>query len=454
MGPVSTGGALKHQTVGLRSINTNSGIMSINNDTSMTVKKALSQSTQNILSLVTDPYHDFNLQAVGYPDGKSLYSCIQRFQNRMTLKCPFTLAAGDTWGINIVTTGLHYQQNMAISSYSAGLIDQTATTTVACGPIHIIYTHYDSTGTTKTVIRNAMGPPTAALAGRELDRSRIVSLGFELTNTTAELYKEGSLTVYRLNAIEDAFDGRLKYSNVTPTTAPWSGNYIANIPLTEEAINSLPNVRTWEAGAGAYCVALPQANNAYSDPAGCNTLIQEYFLFGPTLTQSALVYPMILNATPPTAVMGATALNNVGVITSKFKSAEQNFSLDFRMVLETETNGASPLIGFATKPPELDRAFLKLYKAMIPLIPPGVPVGFNDSGEWFRRILKIANSVLPIIASVLPGHAKVIATAAVPVVSALNTIVQRREERKQQSSNPNNNQKPNKTNRMMPSKKQ
>ena len=214
----------------------------------------------------------------------------------------------------------------------------------------------------------------------------------------------------------------------------------------------MPNVRTWEAGAGAYCVALPQANNPYSDPAGCNTLIQEYFLFGPTLTQTALIYPLGLTNASPTSVLGGSAMNNVGVITSRFKTADQTFSLDFRMVLETETNGASPLIGFATKPPELDRAFLKLYKAMIPMIPPGVPVGFNDSGEWFRRILKIANSVLPIIASVLPGHAKVIATAAVPVVSALNTIVQKRAENRQQLTNQTNNQKPNKTNRLMPAK--
>ena len=73
----------------------------------------INKETSNTLMLVTDPYHDYNLSATGYPDGSAIMSAIQRRYSRNTIANPFTLTTGQTW-LSIYTALLyisntHYQ---------------------------------------------------------------------------------------------------------------------------------------------------------------------------------------------------------------------------------------------------------------------------------------------------------------------------------------------------------
>lgn len=410
------------------------------------MRKALSSSTQNILSLVTDPYHDFNLQPTGYPDGKSLASCVQRFNGRVTLSCPFILTAGDTWEVLVYTTGLHYIINMRGASFENSIIGTDAALNQV-GPIIILYTHRAANGTIKAISRFALGPPSVSSAGRHLDRTRTVSLGFEIHNVTPELYKGGSISVFRTNAIENTFDGRRGES---PTIQSFSGTYVCQTPIDDSCISSMPNVRTWESAEGCYCVALPAVNNPFGDPSGGNMLMTESFNFGGELKQTCLVFPLTTQYTP-TIYTSSSLLHNVGALTSRFTTTNDVFTLDYRLILETETTGFSPLNSFALKPPAVDRTFLKLYEAMIPNIPAGVPVGFNDAGEWFRRIMKIANTALPLIMPFLPPQAKMVAAIASPIVSTVSESLNKRAKKKKMLKSGAGTSK---TSRMLPANKQ
>lgn len=140
-----------------------------------------------------------------------------------------------------------------------------------------------------------------------------------------------------------------------------------------------------------------------------------------------------------------------GALTSRFTTTNDVFTLDYRLILETETTGFSPLNSFALKPPAVDRTFLKLYEAMIPNIPAGVPVGFNDAGEWFRRIMKIANTALPLIMPFLPPQAKMVAAIASPIVSTVSESLNKRAKKKKMLKSGAGTSK---TSRMLPANKQ
>lgn len=393
------------------------GIMSDTSGTNMTVKKALSQSTLNILSLVTDPYHDFNLVTQGFPDGKSMYSCAQKHIGLTTISCPFTLATNETWGFVVHTTGLHQLTPMLPVGLGNGVIEAITTdAAVTLGPVNIIYTKYASNGNASQVIRRAMGPNPSAEAGRVMDRSRTVSLGFELINTTSLLDKSGDLTVFRMNSPDADWHGR--YSLATTSAVPFSCQLLCNVPINIEVLAPLPSSHTWEAKEGAYCVALPPVDNHYSPMPGTAQLITNYFAFGGTVSGSGFLLPVnphIDTVTPE--VYTASKLNNVGLISSRYTDNKQTFNLNYRLVVETEPTGMSSLIPFASSSPPIDRAFLKMYEAMINQIRPGTEVRNNDSGLWFRRLLSIANTVLPLVAPLLPGPAKAIAMGATPIIA-------------------------------------
>lgn len=411
-----------------------------NQDMPLQVKKAISPTTLNTLSMVTDPYHDYNLQATGFPDGQAAFTCVRRFQGLTTITCPFVLGAGEKWRFTVFTTGLHQVSTLLGGSFSNGLIVETGGT-ATCGPVTIKYDHLTASNSLKAVIFQALGPAGDAAATSVLDRSRVVSLGFEIHNVTPELYRGGSLTSYRMNASTEPV--MCRYRPLSPAGAlyPYAGQLLANLPVDTATTATLPNVRTWEAAAGVYAVALPPANNPFSSPSGDNKILAMYFENGSgNLTQSCYLTPT-LDTGPYSGT--ASILNNVGTLSSVFTDTNSVFTLDYRMILETQTVGLSPLIAFSTKPVPYDRVFLKLYKNMLSTIPCAVPVGFNDAGEWFRRIMKIASAALPLIANVLPPQAKAVATVAGPILGLLG-----------QAGTSKSQKEPNKTGRMLPAKKQ
>ena len=85
---------------------------------------------------------------------------------------------------------------------------------------------------------------------------RYVSLGFELHNTTAQLYRSGSLTVYRVNESFEDYFGYIQRV-AAGTWDDYATRIIASYPRNIDAAFRYPNTRTWEAEKGAYCVSLP-----------------------------------------------------------------------------------------------------------------------------------------------------------------------------------------------------
>lgn len=159
------------------------------------------QQTKEYISLVTDPYHDRNLRVSGFPDGRNVTSVVRRLAYQTSVNCPFALTTGESWDFHIFTTPLHN----AVDMYSATrdgvsknriLITPTTTT---INTVNIFYRHYDNAGAIKAIQFKSLGQPSGtSVINPDTDGpGRTVSLAFELHNTTAELYKSGSITTYR-----------------------------------------------------------------------------------------------------------------------------------------------------------------------------------------------------------------------------------------------------------------
>lgn len=368
---------------------------------------SIPKGTSDAITLVTDPYHDYNLRATGYPDGNALISVVQRFAGRYDLACPFALAAGQTWDFHVITTPFH-----SVTTTYAGTADvnmsflSTGASPISTpvGPVNVLYKLYDSAG---TVVNSAFVALPAVDIATDQQR-RTVSLGFELHNTTPELYKSGSLSVYR----QPVQSSLMMPALAAGTTMLWPSYLICQVPYTIADVQLIPNSRVWEAKDGAYSVCLPHPSNTFSTPASANLVLRMGILSNSVLLNRYQLIGSVHSTFSPLACSGA--------MSSRFTTADTTFTLDFRQIVESvPTSNNSTLMSFATTAPMADLAFLKLYKRMFNSIAPAVPVHFNASGDWYRGILAVVKEVLPHIAAVLPGAAKPIALAATPVINSL-----------------------------------
>lgn len=380
---------------------------------------SLPKHTSDMISLVADPYHDYNLKPTGYPDGLSTMSAVMRKSLRQTVSCPFALTVGQSWDFHIFTTPLH-----DIETYKAYVIVGNTFNVIGqpsadLGTINILYRHYDPAGAQLAQVLVNL-PFTYGGAEKPSASARTVSLAFELHNTTAELYKSGSVTAYRTPSLSIPTHGFLDDS--TPTPIPFAGQVISNIPEDLAQAVALPNSRTWSAKEGAYCVSLPYPNNLYSTSMPQNLVLT----FGSGA--NGYLRHITYNSRNTSSF---SPISSAGLHSDKFVDANQTFTLDARQILEVvpSVSISDPYLPFAGTAPRCDELFLKLYREMFNTIPPGTPVRNNASGDWFRQLIMIAKSALPLIASALPGQAKIVAQAALPFIdSAITKAIQRKAE--------------------------
>ena len=289
--------------------------------------KQISASTNENLSMVTDPYHDRNMRVRGYPDGKVLVSAVQRYQGLRSLANPFTLTAGQTWSFHIFTTPFHFSTPVTNCNFSGNQINFAPggiVTTTYVGPLMVQYLHHSNTG---AIINQAYDILGQDVSNNDPDCShRTVSLAFELHNTTAEIQRAGALTCYRTNAVNSALNFIIPQPGGTNT--PWSSTLIASLPGNTDEAELLPNTRTWEADAGAYLIALPHVENDPSFALPKNILLR-------------LPFPIPSYASTQTGVINTShipaswsPLSCVGCISSRY-SGEQTFTLDYRRPIVT-----------------------------------------------------------------------------------------------------------------------
>jgi hypothetical protein len=257
-----------------------------------------------------------------------------------------------------------------------------------------------------------------AAVGRN-DSVRVIAAGFEVTNTTAPLNKQGSLTAYRRSWTHTNSGANLNLVAGTQDSSLFSIDFYGGLPSSEEDAYNIPGSRQWAAEEGAYVTcALSELENNFNLPNSNPVMVGR---MNPNQNSTTADLMALGQVSMPRPVLAATFMEPWGThrptnmaLSGTYLtglSAETTITVTLKAYLEIRPGMASPFLEIMSKPTKYDAIALDTYFATLPTMPPGVPRHMNDMGDWLRM-------------------AETAARVAVPVVRAVkNNVNQRRERR-------------------------
>lgn len=390
------------------------------NFTSQNADQALSKllpESRDWLVSTLDPYHDYVLESRGLPDERSAPSVVQVHNQTVTLSVPASAGAG-LWDASVVYSGFNSRIDLAAQDTglvttkgSAGRLYNSGGLSSGC-PFGALNVWCGATGAVQSTGAPATVNETYACLGSilGLDRCRMIGVGIEIHNTTAEIYKQGSLTVAQLPDL--ACDSNC--SLYIDSAESWEEfSFQADRAMVQAStlgpLLSVPGSQTWPASNGVYVVprmtVVPRDVQTFAgtrgggpDTKGSNTRCP--VVYG-TDGKTALMEPVGFNeltATGPIRVPALPARYPSGfsptqVILSGL-SNQTTLTITFRTVVEYFPALGSTLLPMASPSASFDPLALELYSKIISTCPYAVPVGDNASGDFFRKILLVIAKVL------------------------------------------------------------
>lgn len=405
------------------------------------------------LIAATDPFHDDRVRCPGYPDMSTVNSVVQTYTTTQNVSVSGATAPWDMHLCFIPVSASPIYPNSGTypfvpNSYTFdGQYRAAAATNPGLLPgwnIIACDTAGDDWYAPSGTVTNYPGVhiPSKYCSGHY----RLVGTGAEVVNTTAELYKGGSLTVYRAPSSEE--DGTLTYSTVTGSltrrnstggldpkksseeemaTTTYLKLPVRNIalPPTSQAEAAIyTDSRTWSAVDGAYVIA---TQNNMSNPFLTveNNDVSIRKTYDATSTYAHLVngdWAPIWTSnthTPFGANSGVTPQSGSGVKVLPFDNCglvaaglNQNSTMQVtvRYYFERIPATTEPdLLAMAQVPPAFDGTAMEIYSRCLSEMPVGVPQNENPLGEWFSSVLDTIKGIAPKLGGVISGVGKAIA---------------------------------------------
>lgn len=386
------------------------------------------------IKLALDPFHDQNHTVAGYPDSDASQTLVGCYQYQLEIARPAGTAAN--WDAHIFTLPQATALNDYVYTMAGNWKKMTELATSNIYPQSLLNI---STGPAGANLSQVAGVAVAGVETQVLPEignydiasgvTRIIGLGFEITNTTAEMYKQGSLTAYRMPQL-----GTL----TCIPTASTSGSYAAAAsntmyklpPSTVAQANLLKGTRTWDAAAGAYVTCLQNSIHNPLTQLGSNQIIY-----------AATSQPQVadFNVIAQSGVAGAAGSSATGYGPTKqvpydtsgvFLTGLSNsttLTVKLRVYVERAPTWFDPSLAVqATPSAGYDIHALELYSQACNVLPPAVKVGENAKGDWWRAVLSVLRAAaVPIGLAVSPYFpaAAAIGASVSSVAEAIDTSV-------------------------------
>lgn len=393
-----------------------------------------------------DPYHDEDCDPAGFPDTNMAASVMQVVKQSFNISAPSGVTAN--WDCNVYnlphTLPLYYSSGGAITPCTYSLASNsvdfqnsggTSGGSVAGG---VVAVYGDPTGPS---FLNLGGLTLAAYACRDIaettdgmqysalnapsyygGNSRVVAMGFEVVNTTAEIYKQGLVCAYRQPVSRD----NALSVNCVPISSPASAasvttHLVSDAPGSLQDAMLLHGSRQWDAAEGGYCTC---TLNGLSNPPG-PAMPQAYFLtttaFGGASVDGSI--GMQFNGTSMSYPRADSPRFNMSGLYFAGLSKETTLTVNTVYYVERFPDKADKTLVVLTKnPPGYDAVALEMYSRCLMAMPPGVPQWENGLGDWFKDVVasipKIARTVAPVLGA-LPIP---MAQAASGLASAIGQI--------------------------------
>lgn len=392
----------------------------------------LSTHGRDWLIAATDPFHDYDLELAGYPDISSESTIVQCVKKSLTITTRGAAGSGN-WDANIVMTpfmspmllstasvtdnGVLLVVNGPTTEFGGLVVSQTLGTNVPTFPFE--------NGANKSI--TSLFPDPDYMSGY----SRIISMGFEVANTTAEIYRQGAVAVYESpshSTNSTYYVGETGFSQAIPVES-----FSSPPAFLEEAL-LLQGTRQWEAREGNYNVSkLSSIENPILTPTNTPKIIRPAFDSADSIVNNPVMVDTIgLVASGGYSNFGGAYNKNVpynysGAFYTGL-SEQTTLTITCRWYIErAPTFKDKQLVVLATPSPGIDMDALYLYSKVMREIPCGVMLKENGLGDFFKKVLnvikKIAKPVFTTIGKIAspagmiadtlyPGSGRVVTTLA------------------------------------------
>jgi len=403
------------------------------------------------LRTVLDPFNDFQQELRGYCDNTSLPSVIQTYNTQVTIAvpsgvtglydCSVNFTGLDAYSVTNVTNALEPVAWTQYDSLVAATNSVSSVTicTAASGTPLLLY----GAGVTKTHMQ------TRSVADCP---GRLIAVAFEVHNTTAEIYKQGSVICCRPPSVRSQESSVLAYdTNLTNDLATFATTWLPMPPDTAASARSVPDSGTWKASEGCYCIPrlnrsdihpseshLAQAGVGFIGVAGTVTSAQALHSYPTVLTATALAVPGT-KLTGRLPIYTRPAVSSFTPLTAFFTglSNETTLNVTLRAIVEYFPPPGHNLLTSAKPSAMDDPTALQVYSATTYLAPYAVPVAQNDAGDYFKKVLYAMSKVAPIAAVSLkpfaPNASFLIGTGGKLAGLGAERIEQRQRKQKQKA---------------------
>jgi hypothetical protein len=392
---------------------------------------AITENGKAALIAALDPFHDEQIQHLrGWPDLETQPSIVRTIRQSTTIKA---LAAGDnimiyTWPIlNKAMTRKSTRRNAVIDS-----MVNSATSNYEIGPVTA--QHFSDLDH-MTLTAGTNGWTSFLESDYLLDSNRLIGMGVEVYDVTADIYKQGTCTCFQVpqstvepetcivvEVVDDLrneprADGAQKPKGVerrvglTTLPTPVDLIYLKKYPSSLNTIMQTPGVRQWDAKQGAYTVIpFHSRDNFPGQPIYCTPAVYDDSLL---IAHEEVDF---LNIAPVNIGPYAEPLTDGGFVVflaNKFapvhskgillSGLNENSTFTINVVYYLESFPAVDniaLVSLARPSAALDEVALEMISVATQQLPIAVPVAMNGLGDWFAEAV---SEIAPYVSAIGRG---------------------------------------------------
>jgi len=432
------------------------------------------------LKYAVDPFHDLQLDSLrGYPDVSTEPTVVVKVRQAVTVTHPPIGAHyhdGDTWNCHVIlspvdfappvidgatnTTGVaqaratpHTLLSTGSPPQVAGAVDVTGGSALEeIGRMDglVINSVRDVPGDSSMTFTPGHCPADAvdgyAMTGLHLDKYldfgstelgvyRVIYSGFEVVNTTAQIYKQGAVTVYEYGNSYEMAAATVDNQAIPPDTNnlqdQFPCTYFRTPPNNLAEAKIMPGSHSWAASDGTYNTAKFQSDNPFQGITGRN------FVFAQNEDRGSLEGGY-RNGLGQLGYGSAASRGLTSVALERFPSPthfsrmntcgayftglsyQTSLFVTWRVGLERLPAALKPtFLALAQPSAKYDPNALVLYNLVANALPPGCPQGYNDAGKWFRWISEAASKAIPTVYPAVRTAAMIANSMGRPVIGGV-----------------------------------
>lgn len=365
-------------------------------------KLGITEGGRKWVDIALDPFKDIVQKPQGYPDRNMAPSVIQTVHASVDIHSP--LATGN-WDVNIFLDQIWEKTNLYRTTSFQGAWEQSTQDTVPyCRGGLVVRSGAAGTDLIFTTTQNAACQSLVTDVFDQDTSSRIIGIGMEIHNTTAEIHKQGSIICYKIS--DDPVDV-VMVPYVSGGANLYNPVACKGIELVEPPYNSsqaidLPGSVQWDASKGAYVVPIfASENNDAQDRRKLIPLVVDDKTgntFAPQLgansTQGLVYWTGGFNEKLPTTLSGCylTGL-----------SAETTLTVNLTYYVEQFPSFDSPMHRVSSPSCPEDFAAIELYTKVAREMPCGVEVNDNFLGSFVSGVSRVMGMVSKYSPQIIQG---------------------------------------------------